>query len=76
MVILISDVADHFNCDYSTATKITNVLLKANNVSMVAKGFAEFSFSGVRYSLVKSKHDWIMVRGVTTRSENIDDLLK
>ena len=75
MDIHIGDVVNNFNCDYVTATKITNILLRATNVSMLVKDMAEFSFCGVQYCLIKSKDGWIMARGLTVRSENIDDVL-
>jgi len=45
MVIAIKDVAEHFDCDYVTATKITNILLKAKYVSMNIKDVVGFSFA-------------------------------
>lgn len=75
MIICISDVAENFKCDNLTATKITNLLLRASNVSL-SERMAEFSFAGIRYSLYKTSHDWTMVRSTVTRSETIDGVLK
>ena len=75
MIICISDVAENFKCDNLTATKITSLLLKSSNVSLFERT-AEFSFAGVRYSLYKLPHEWMMVRSTITMGETIDDLLK
>ena len=76
MIIHISDVADHFSCDYATSIKITNLLLKASDVSMAVDDIVDFSFCGVRYSLLSTVTDWVLIRSTTVRVENIDDILK
>jgi hypothetical protein len=76
MVILISDVAEHFNCSTASAAKITQFLTKASNVHMVCKDVAIFSFCGVKYTLIRSENEWIMLRSTTARSTDLDDLLK
>nr|DAN01215.1 MAG TPA: hypothetical protein [Caudoviricetes sp.] len=42
---------------------------------MYEKGVIDFEFCGVTYSLTKTETDWLMVRAVTVRGENIDDVL-
>lgn len=76
MVIHISDVADHFSCDYRAAIKITNILLKSEDVSMVVDDIVDFSFCGMRHSLIRTDNDWVLTRSVTVRSENLEDVLK
>ena len=76
MIICVRDVAEHFSCDYATATKITNFLLKASDVSMAVEDIVDFSFCGVRYSLLRTATDWVLIRSTTARAENIDDILK
>lgn len=76
MIIHIRDVANHFSCDFATATKISNFLLKASDVSMVVEDIVDFSFCGVRYSLLRTAKDWVLIRSMTVRAENIDDVLK
>ena len=76
MVILISDVAEHFNCSSASAAKITQLLMKSSDVYMTAKDIADFNFCGVKYSLIRSGDEWIMVHSTTARSTNLDDLLK
>lgn len=75
MVILISDVAEHFNCSNSLAAKITNILAKATDVNISIKGVIDFKFCGVMYSLTRHEGEWIMVRSTITRSTNFDDVL-
>lgn len=75
MVILISDVANHFNCSPGSAAKITNLLMKSSDVNMAVEGIVDFNFCGVRYSLIRSDHEWVMVRSTVTKSSNIDDVL-
>lgn len=74
MIILINDVADHFNCSLISAAKITRFLMKATDVNMSIKNTVDFKFVGVMYTLSKHDGDWIMVRSMTTRSSNIDDI--
>lgn len=76
MIIYVRDVAEHFSCDYATATKITNFLLKASDVCMAVEDIVDFSFCGVRYSLLRTATDWVLIRSTTARAENIDDVLK
>lgn len=76
MIVTIPDVAENFDCDFDTATKITNFLLKASNVSMAVKNIVDFRFCGVRYALCKTGDEWVMIRSTAARSENIDDILE
>lgn len=76
MIINIRDVAEHFSCDYATATKINNFLLKASDVCMAVEDIVDFSFCGVRYSLLRTATDWVLIRSTTVRAENIDDVIK
>ena len=76
MIIHIKDVAEHFSCDYDIAVKINNFLLKASDVCMTVEGIVDFSFCGVRYSLLRTATGWVMVRSMTVRAESIDDVLK
>lgn len=75
MVILISDVANHFNCSHSSAAKITLFLTKATDVNMNVKGTIDFRFCGVTYTLTRYDGDWVMARSMITRSSNLDDVL-
>ena len=75
MVILISDVAEHFNCSTTSSAKITKILNKSCDVNMILKGVIEFKFCGVRYSLIKSEDEWIMVRSTIIKGNNLDDVL-
>ena len=75
MVILISDVANHFNCSPSSAAKITPFLMKATDVNMNVKGMIDFRLAGVIHTLARHGGDWIMVRSMITRSSNLDDVL-
>ncbi len=75
MIILISDVAEHFNCSPVSAAKITRFLMRSSNVNMTVKDVVDFKFCGVTYSLTRHEGDWIMVRSVVTRSTNLDDVL-
>lgn len=75
MIITINDVANNYSCDYTTAAKITKLLLNASNVSMVAKDIADFDFAGVHYSLMKHNDMWHMIRSTASCSENINDVL-
>lgn len=74
MVILISDVAEHFNCSLTSAAKITRFLMKATDVNMNTKNMVDFKFCGIMYALSKHDDDWIMVRAMSTRSSNLDDV--
>lgn len=74
MIILISDVAEHFNCSLIQAAKITRFLMKATDVNMNTKNMADFKFCGIMYTLSKHDGDWIMVRSMSTRSSNFDDM--
>lgn len=74
MIILISDVAEHFNCSLISAAKITRFLMKATDVNMNTKNMVDFKFCGIMYSLSKHDGDWIMVRSASTRSSNLDDV--
>ena len=75
MVILISDVAEHFNCSLISAAKITRFLMKATDVNMNIKNAVDFKFCGIMYTLSKHDGDWIMVRSMSTRSTNLDDII-
>lgn len=75
MIILISDVGDHFNCSPILAAKITRVLMRSSDVCMKTKGVVDFKFCGVAYTLTREEDDWIMVRSTATRSSNLDDVL-
>lgn len=75
MVILISDVAEHFNCSPISAAKITRFLMRSSDVCMKTRGVVDFKFCGVTYSLTRHEGDWIMVRSMVTRSMNLDDVL-
>jgi len=75
MIILISDVAEHFNCSSVLAAKITRVLMRSSDVCMKIKGTVDFKFCGVIYTLTRRDGDWIMVRSTTTRSTSLDDVL-
>lgn len=75
MIIVVNDVANHFNCDSLTAAKITRFLMRSSDVVMCEKGVIDFKFCGVTYSLTKTGTDWLMVRAVTVRGENVDDVL-
>ena len=74
MIILISDVAEHFNCSLISAAKITRFLMKATDVNMNTKNMVDFKFCGTMYTLSKHDGDWIMVRSMSTRSSNLDDM--
>lgn len=75
MVILISDVEEHFNCSSISAVKITRLLMRSSDVCMKVKGVADFKFCGVMYTLTSQEGEWIMVRSTVTRSANLDDVL-
>lgn len=75
MIITINDVANHFNCDSLTAAKITRFLMRSSDLVMDEKGVIDFKFCGVTYSLTKTETDWLMVRAVIVRGENIDAVL-
>lgn len=75
MVILISDVAEHFNCSPISAAKIARFLMKSSDVYMNTKGTVDFKFCGVTYTLTRHEGDWVMVRSMVTRSTNLDDVL-
>ena len=45
MVILIDDIAEHFNCSTASAAKITQCLMKSHDVTMAAKGVVDFKFA-------------------------------
>lgn len=76
MIIVIKDIENHFNCDTETAAKISKLLMKATDVSMLVEDIVDFSFCGVSYSLMRTATDWVMIRAVTVRSGNIDDVLQ
>lgn len=76
MVVLINDVAEHFNCSTASAAKITQLLKKSSDVYMGVKDVAIFTFCGVKHSLIKSENEWIMIHSTTARSTDLDDLLK
>ena len=75
MVIVIKDVADHFNCDILSANKIIRLLMKSPEVYMDKKGTVDFKFCGVMYSLTRSDDNWLMTRSITSMSNNLDDIL-
>lgn len=75
MVILISDVAEHFTCSPVLAAKITRFLMRSSDVCMKIKGVADFKFCGVTYTLTREEGNWTMVRSTVTRSTNLDDVL-
>ena len=75
MIILISDVAEHFTCSPVLAAKITRFLMKATDVNMSVKNTVDFKFCGVMYTLTKHVDDWIMVRSTVTQSTTLDDVL-
>lgn len=75
MVILIGDVVEHFNCSLISAAKITRFLMKATDVNMNTKNMVDFKFCGIMYTLSRHDGDWIMVRSISTRSSNLDDVL-
>ena len=75
MVILIGDIAEHFNCSTASATKITQYLMKSHDVTMAAKGVVDFKFAGVLYTLSRLEDEWVMVRSTVTRSTDLDDVL-
>ncbi len=75
MIILISDVAEHFNCSTTSAVKITRFLMKATDVNMITKKTVDFKFCGVMYTLSRLEDDWVMVRSLVTQSTNLDDVL-
>lgn len=74
MIILISDVEEHFNCSTISAAKITRFLMKATDVNMNTKNIVDFKFCGIMYTLSKHDDDWIMVRSMSIRSSNLDDV--
>lgn len=75
MVIVIKDVAEHFDCDILSANKIVRFLMKSSEVYMDKKGTVDFKFCGVMYSLTRSDDNWIFTRSVTTISDKLEDLL-
>ena len=75
MVILISDVEEHFNCSTISAAKITRLLMRSSDVCMKIKGVANFKFCGVTYTLTRQEGDWVMARLTVTRSSSLDDVL-
>lgn len=75
MIILINDIANHFNCSPNSAAKITNFLMRSRDVTMTTKGVVEFKFCGITYTLSRSDGEWIMVRSSVMRSTNLDDVL-
>lgn len=75
MVIIIKDVAEHFDCDILSANMITRILMNSSEVYMDKKGIVDFKFCGVMYSLTKSDENWIMTRSVTTISNKLVDVL-
>lgn len=76
MVFSIQDVAEHFNCSPISASKISNILTKASDVSMVVKDIVDFNFCGVKYSLIRSNGEWILIRSTVTRSINLEGVLR
>lgn len=74
MIILIGDVVEHFNCSLISAAKITRFLMKATDVNMNTKNMVDFEFCGIMYTLSRHDGDWIMVRSISTRSSNLDDV--
>lgn len=74
MIILIGDVVEHFNCSLISAAKITRFLMKATDVNMNTKNMVDFKFCGIMYTLSRHDGDWIMVRSISTRSSNLDDV--
>lgn len=75
MVIVIKDVAEHFDCDILSANKIIRLLVSSSEVYMDKKGTVDFKFCGVMYSLTRSDDNWIITRSVTTISDKLEDLL-
>lgn len=75
MVIVIKDVAEHFNCDILSANKIIRLIMKSSEVYMDKKGTIDFKFCGVMYSLTRSDDNWIMTRSLTIISDKLEDLL-
>lgn len=75
MVIVIKDVAEHFDCDILSANKIIRLLVSSPEVYMDKKGTVDFKFCGVMYSLTRSDDNWIITRSVTTISDKLEDLL-
>lgn len=75
MLILINDVAEHFNCSIASAAKITQCLMKSHDATMAAEGVVDFKFAGVLYTLSRLDGEWVMVRSVVTRSTDLDDVL-
>lgn len=75
MVILISDVAEHFNCSTISAAKITQLLMRSSDVCMKTRGVVDFKFCGVMYTLSRPEDDWVMVRSTVTRNTNLDDVI-
>lgn len=75
MVIVPEDVAHHFNCDLDSAAKITRILVSSTDVSMIVPDIVDFTFCGVSYSLVRTIDEWVMIRAVSTRSSNLEDVL-
>lgn len=75
MVIVIKDVAEHFDCDILLANKIIRLLMKSSEVYMDKKGTVDFKFCGVMYSLTRSDDRWFMTRSVTVMSDKLEDVL-
>lgn len=75
MVIVIKDVAEHFDCDILSANKIVRLLVNSSEAYMDKKGTVDFKFCGVMYSLTRSNDNWIITRSVTTISDKLEDLL-
>ena len=76
MIITIKDVEEHFDCSLASAAKITNILLKAVDVRMDIKKSADFNFAGTKYTLIRTKNDWCLIRYRLERSNNLDDLIR
>lgn len=76
MVFTIQDVAEHFNCSLASAAKISNILTKASDVSIVVKDIVDFNFCGVKYSLIRSRGEWILIRSTVTRSIDLEGVLR
>ena len=75
MIVVVQDVAEHFNCNGLTAAKITRFLMRCSDIHMDTEKEIDFSFCGVRYCLIKTLNDWLMIRSVTKSSEDIDEVL-
>ena len=75
MNITIEDVANHFRCDTHSAFKIAKLLSSSTDTSMIVPDIADFTFAGVRYSLLRTQDEWVLVRSTTVRSANLEDII-